>query len=248
MTGFTTFCTSDQNCPEKSQMKKIFSRYFLGFRANQLFQEIFDECSRCQARRKFPKELEQFTSKTNPSNPGEIFVSDIIKRAKQLIFISRDSFSDFVTTSFINSEKAEDIKEGIIATINAVRIPSEITVRVDNAPGFVSLVKSEDKDLRSMKIKLDLSNHNNKNGLAIVDKAIQELEKELKTMSPEGKEITSSQLAQATMLLNTRIRNRNLSSREILFSRDQFSGTNLDIKDEELKDTKMSQKIKNHQN
>ena len=124
-----------------------------------------------------------------------------------------------------------------------MRIPSEITVRVDNAPGFVSLVKSEDKDLRSMKIKLDLSNHNNKNGLAIVDKAIQELEKELKTMSPEGKEITSSQLAQATMLLNTRIRNRNLSSREILFSRDQFSGTNLDIKDEELKDTKMSQKM-----
>ena len=237
----------DQNCPEVSQMKKIFTRYFFGFRANNMFQEVYDECSRCQARKQFPKELEQFTSITNPSNPGEIFVSDVIKRARQLIFISRDSFSDFVTTSLINSEKAEDLKEGIIATTIAVRKPSEITVRVDNAPGFIALVRSEDKDLGDLKIKLDISNHNNKNGLAIVDKAIQEFEKELKTMSPEGKEITSSQLAQATLILNTRIRNRSLSSREILFSRDQFSGTNLDLKDEELKNSKMLKKINNHQ-
>ena len=36
------------------------------------------------------------------------------------------------------------------------------------------------------------------------------------------------------------------SSREILFSRDQFSGTNLDLNDEELKNSKMSKKIDNH--
>ena len=211
----------------------------------ELFQGVCDECPRCQARKKFPKELKHFTSLTNPSNPGEIFVSDVIKRAKQLIFISRDSFSDFVTTSFIISEKAEDLKEGIITTTSTIRRQSEITVRVDSAPGFLSLAK-KDEDMKKLKIKLEISDPNNKNGLAIVDKAIQELEKELKAVSPEGKTLSSSQLAEATMKLNTRIRNRNLSSREIIFSREQFSGENLDLKDEELKTEKMTNKIVNH--
>ena len=182
---------------------------------------------------------------TNPSYPGELFVSDVIKRAKQLIFISRDSFSDFVTASFINSEKADDLKEGIVATTNTIRRQSEITVRVDSAPGFLSLAK--DKELDKLKIKLEISDPNNKNGLAIVDKAIQELEKELKILSPGGKVLTSSELAEATLTLNTRIRNRDLSAREILFSREQFSGTNLDLKDNELKNEKMTKKIDNHQ-
>ena len=227
-------------------MKKIFDRYFFGFRVTKCIKEVCEECSRCQARKKFPEELKHFTSVTNPSCPGEIFVSDVIKRAKQLIFISRDSFSDFVTTSFVTSEKAEDLKEGIIATTNTIRRQSDITVRTDNAPGFLSLAKNKDKDLAKLKIKLEISDVNNKNGVAIVDKAIQELEKELKAVSPEGKELTSSELAEATMTLNTRIRNRNLSSREILFSREQASGENLDIKDEELKLEKMAQKIDNH--
>ena len=212
----------------------------------ELFQRVCDECPRCQARKKFPKELKLFTYLTNPSNPGEIFVSDVIKRAKQLIFISRDSFSDFVTTSFIISEKAEDLKEGIITTTSTIRRQSEITVRVDSAPGFLSLAKKDDEDMKKLKIKLEISDPNNKNGLAIVDKAIQELEKELKAVSPEGKTLSSSQLAEATMKLNTRIRNRNLSSREIIFSREQFSGENLDLKDDELKTEKMTNKIVNH--
>ena len=96
-------------------------------------------------------------------------------------------------------------------------------------------------------LKSNLSDPNNKNGLAIVDKAIQELEKELKILSPGGKVLTSSELAEATLTLNTRIRNRDLSAREILFSREQFSGTNLDLKDNELKNEKMTKKIDNHQ-
>ena len=82
-------------------------------------------------------------------------------------------------------------------------------------------LSQKDEDLDNLAISLDLSDINNKNGVAIVDKAIQELQKELVGISPEGQPISSSQLARATLSVNSRIRNRNFSSYEIMFSREQ---------------------------
>ena len=56
----------------------------------------------------------------------------------------------------------------------------------------------------------------NKNSNCCVDKAIAELEVELKKISPTGSKLTCAQLAQATVLLNNKIRNRGLSAPEIL--------------------------------
>ena len=88
---------------------------------------------------------------------------------------------------------------------------------------------SNDKDLKELNITIELSDPNNKNGVAIVDKAIQELEKEIKSLSPEGNPISVSDLTRATLALNSRIRNRNLSSHEILFSREQYTGDNIQL-------------------
>ena len=66
----------DQHCPTLSKLKKVFERYFHGFRTQDVFQEITEDCPRCQARKKFPKELKHFKSGTDPSSPGEIFVKD----------------------------------------------------------------------------------------------------------------------------------------------------------------------------
>ena len=110
----------------------------------------------------------------------------------------------------------------------------------------MSLKKSKDKDLANLNIELNLSDPENKNGVAIVDKAIQELEKELVKLSPEGKAVSASELAQATLALNSRIRNRELSSHEILFSREQNSGDNIALDDKRLSDKKMEQKVTNH--
>ena len=236
----------EQKCPEQSQLKKIFDRYFHGYQMGNMFKIIQDSCRMCQARKKIPKEMKHFQSITNPSSPGENFVSDVLKRANQLIFVTRDSFSDFVTTTIIKTEKSEDLKEGIIATTNYVRKNSTISVRVDNAPGFQSLKKTNDGDLQTLKISLELSNPENKNGLAIVDKAIQELEKELVRISPEGKSISSTELAQATLALNSRIRNRNFSSHEIMFSREQNTGENILLDDKKMGEVKEKLKNENH--
>ena len=70
--------------------------------------------------------------------------------------------------------------------------------------------------------------------MAIVDKAIQELQKELVILSPEGKAINSSVLTRATLALNSRIRNRKLFSYEIMFSREQNTGSNFYLDDKEI--------------
>ena len=160
--------------------------------------------------------------------------------------VTRDSFSDFITTAIIRSETAEDLKEGLILTTSTVRKNSKITVRTDNAPGFVSLKKSNDRDLAKLNLSLELSDPINKNGVAIVDKAIQELEKEIIKISPDGNQISSSDLARATMALNSRIRNRNLSSHEILFSREQYTGDNIKLDDKDLAEDKKAKKQQNH--
>ena len=236
----------DQSCPETNQLRKIFDRYFFGYRVNDIFDRISAECHKCRARQKIPKEIKHFTSITNSPGPGVVFVSDVMRRAKQFIFVTRDSFSDFVSTTLIKSESAEDLKQGLILTTSTVRRKSVITVRVDNAPGFVSLKKSADKDLAKLDIQIELSDPANKNGLAIADKAIQELEKELVRLSPEGKAVSVTELAQSTLALNSRIRNRDLSSHEILFSREQHSGENIILDDKNLANKKMEQKTKNH--
>ena len=78
----------------------------------------------------------------------------------------------------------------------------------------------------------------NKNGLAIADKAVQELEKEIVKICPESRPLLLSELLKATIVLNSRIRNSDLSSHEIMFSREQQSGKNLLINDSELAERK----------
>ena len=51
-----------------------------------------------------------------------------------------------MTATLIPSEKAQDLKLGIINLTTSVRHPGPITIVTDSAPGFLSLAKS-DKDL-----------------------------------------------------------------------------------------------------
>ena len=235
----------DQNCPAPSQLRKLFERYFFAFQPKDVFSTVTSYCRKCQARKLLPKEIKHFNSVTDPKRPGTVFVSDIMRRAKQCILVTRDAFSDFVSTKIVESESKSDLKEGLIFTTNNTRSNSEIIIRTDNAPGFLAL--ANDEDLRDLKISIQTSDSKNKNGVAIVDKAIQELQKELVILSPEGKQINNSILSKATLALNSRIRNRDLSAYEIMFCREQNTGSNFNIDDRAIAEKKMKLKIKNHQ-
>ena len=80
----------------------------------------------------------------------------------------------------------------------------------------------------------------------MAEKAIQELEFELKREYPNGQKITSHGLAIVTARLNMRIRNRGLSTKEIVFQRDRYTGGQLNINDQILADKQHTIRISNH--
>ena len=88
--------------------------------------------------------------------------------------------------------------------------------------------------LSSNGIILDFGRVKNVNKNPVAERANQELEQELLRLDPSGAAISEGTLHQALKNLNTRIRNRGLSSQEMLFCRDQATGKQLLFSDEAL--------------
>ena len=143
----------------------------------------------------------------------------------------------------INSEKAEDLKTGIILLTSTMRKPDLIHVTVDNAPRFTSLIKSKYRDLEKLKILLLDTDEFNKNENSVVDKGCQELEEELLRLDPEGKQVSQDILTQATLSLNRKLRRRgNISAYEIHMARDLNTGSNLRLEDQNLRNDQDSKR------
>ena len=96
---------------------------------------------------------------------------------------------------------------------------SLVVIRSDKAPGFKSL-QSRSLEMKKLGLDLDLGEVKNKNSTAIADKKIQELENEIKKITVSPNSINVKTLAKATAIVNEKIRNQGLSSKEILFARD----------------------------
>ena len=104
----------------------------------------------------------------------------------------------------------------------------------DWAPGFISLAK-DDKDLRDLHVKIILKDQLNINYNAVVDRACQELKSEIRKLAPEGRKLSPSTLAKATISVNTLLRRRQgISAFEMHTARSQDTGSNLHRRDEEL--------------
>merc|ERR1712240_561645 len=158
----------------------------------------------------------------------------VIKREGQLILLVIDHFTSLVSAALIPSEKAQDLKLGIINLTTAIRHPGPITIVTDSAPGLPSLAKS-DKELRDLHISVVIKDHFNKNYNTVVDRACQDMEQEIRKLAPEGKKISPSLLAKATISVNTLLRRKQgISAYELHTSRSQDTGSNLYLKDEEM--------------
>ena len=122
----------------------------------------------------------------------------MIKRAGQNILIIIDHFTSLITTALIPSEKEEDLKSGLISLTTPIRHPGPITIVTDWAPGFIAAAKS-DKQLQDLFISIQLKDQLNKNFNAVVDRACQDIESELRKLTPEGDKINQATLAKATI-------------------------------------------------
>ncbi len=170
---------------------------------------------------------------------------DIIKRAGQLIMVNVDLFSKFITTTLVTSERKEDLVEGIIRLVTPLRRSNYTIVRTDAAPALKSLADNPHPDLHIIGITMIIGEDFNKNKNCHVDKSIQELENELRKVDPTGKKISPTQLAQATMRVNSLIRHHGYSSSDITFRRDENTNKVLTIPDELIIDKSHQARLEN---
>ena len=207
---------------------------FYGLKLNDIITSVITACSRRQSLKTLPAELHVQSGTTSPSHPLSSFAIDVLRRHKQFILILRDTFSSFTVSQFIESERHDHIREGIIMLISNLRpsIHSPVTIRVDTAPGLQSL--KNDIILGKLNIHLDFGRIKNQNKNPVAEKCVRELGNEILQLNPDGGPITPSVLSIATSNLNMRVRNRGLSAWEVIHQRDQFNGTQLPFLDQDL--------------
>ena len=234
------------NHPSKYQLKQVYERYFFSPRLDGALDKLYNSCYICQGFRKFPKELDQFSPTLFPDHPGSHMNIDVIKRAGQLILVNIDLFSGYITACFTVSEQADDLSVFIIQVVTPIRHSDTVLVRVDKAPALQSLARDPTSDLLKLGIKLEIPLDDNKNSNCCVDKAINELEEELKKLSPAGEILSTFELAQAVTSLNNKIRNRGLTAAEIHFSRDSHDHQNLYLDDSKLQSQQKHKREENH--
>ena len=110
-----------------------------------------------------------------------------MKHSKQNILVAVDDATGYVLTCIVKSEQAHDLAQGLAQLVLPFRLGPQAVVRVDRARGLAKAKSSP--LLTKFSIILDLGDAKNKNSCAIVDKAIQELEMELKRLNPNNDKI-----------------------------------------------------------
>merc|ERR1711888_370441 len=97
---------------------------------------------------------------------------------------------------------------------------SGTTVQVDCATSLQTLQSEYEKDdslLKRLHIKIDLGRTLNKNKNPVAENAIKEFHKERLRLNPAGGPVTETERSMITKNMNSRIRDRGFSSKEIAF-------------------------------
>ena len=243
-TGLVYSLHLNLNHPSPTQLSRIIQTRFFFLNRDSLVKAVWDQCALCQSIKHIPKDIHEFEPNQIPDHPGRAFTVDVIKYAKKNILIAVENFSSFISTCFIPTENSKDLIEGIIKTIFPVK-SAWSSVRIDQAPGFRKLMKDK-VSISELGMELNAGEAKNKNAVAIVDKKINELEKEIKKLSPSNNVITVKILALATNIVNEKVKNQGMSAKEILFSRDQITSENLHLQDDELANLIMAKRKENN--
>ncbi|KAJ8349610.1 hypothetical protein SKAU_G00247400 [Synaphobranchus kaupii] len=142
------------------------------------------------------------------------------------------------------SEQSTSDPPAAVGAAFATDIIKRALVRTDPAPAFKSL--ASDDLLHHHRITLELGRAKNLNKNPVAERAVQELEEELLKQEPRGGPVSSTVLAIATTCLNSRIRSRGLSAREMWTQRDQFTNSQIPVTDQDLICQQHGNRLKNH--
>ena len=234
---------SDPSC---HQLKLVVKRYLYALDLDKAVSRVSDGCHFCAAIRNSPvARIDQSTS-SPPDAIGRSFAADVIKRSRQLIFVLRETVTSYTSSVSLQDERHQTLRDAIIKLCLEMR-PMDgppAVIRTDPAPGFRALVN--DTLLKKYKITIELGQAKNPKKNPVAERAVQELETELLRQEPLGGVVSPLTLAVATSALNSRIRSRGLSSREMWTQRDQFSNQQLPLADDHLIALQHEQRLSNH--
>ena len=169
-----------------------------------------------------------------------------MKENKKLVLVAVDNFSAYVATTFISSEKEEDLRNGILSAVTPFMANSLTRIRVDRAPGF-SKMSGQDQAMKKLGLDIELGHAKNKNSLALVDQKIKELRMALKRVSPSPNVLNQTCLSRATTIINEKIRHHKLSAKEIHFGREGTTNKPIPLDDDKIAESIETNREKNNQ-
>ncbi|VDH94003.1 Hypothetical predicted protein [Mytilus galloprovincialis] len=233
--------------PSKHQLNLVLKRHFYALDMPKAAEQASDSCHTCASLKRFPKSLVEQSSEDPPDLVGISYVADVLKRNRQLILVVRETVTSYTSTCFIKDEKLGSLRDGLIIhlliPLKPLNGPS-VVVRVDPAPGFRPLC--DDSYLKQLNISIEIGRVKNRNKNPVADKAIAELEDELLREERDHSPLSENTLVIATTRLNSRLRQRGLSSRELWTQRSQFTHEQLPISDMNLIRAQHEARNKNH--
>ena len=234
--------------PSKLQLQKLSARYFYCPGFARIIEEIVSNCTVCAALKKLPEEV--FSQSTEKSESfGANFSSDVIRINNQKVFLTREKLSQFTIANLISDETRESLKTVLLEQIAQLIPESGSRVQVDCATACQALKtesEQEESIFKKLNIEIDLGRTLNKNKNPVAENAIKEFHKEHLKVNPAGGPISRLQLVLIMKNMNSRIRNRGLSSKEILLQRDQVLNTCQPVSDLELSDKQYKMRAKQH--
>lgn len=230
--------------PSKTQLHRLFHRYFYALDSDHEIDLTSSSCAHCASLAQLPKEITDFSTSYPSKIPGTFFACDVMCRARQKVLVMRETLTSFTTAKIIPNEQKDCLKSAIIETTADLKSANGSVIRVDGAVAFQSLAR--DMSLAKHGLVIEIGRLKNRNKNPIAEKAIQELELELKKQHPEGGPVTTSQLATVVATLNSRVRTRGLSAKEMLFQRDNMTGEQLNFLDKNLAKEQYNQRSQNH--
>ena len=232
--------------PSSHQLKLVTQRYLFALDMDKAIERATTSCHHCASLRVVPPSMVQQSTNPPPDTVGVSFAADVIKRARQLILVLRECVTSYTASTLLPNERHDTLRDALLSLCIEMR-PLDgplAVVRTDPAPCFLAL--ENDSVLHEHRIALEIGRVKNRNKNPVAEKAVQELELELLRQDPHGGPVSPVLLSVATATLNSRIRTRGLSAREMWTQRDQFSSTQIPLNDLDLITKQHDLRVANH--
>jgi hypothetical protein len=234
--------------PSRSQMHKFMHRYFHCTGSTVVIDHVHKSCQVCTSLSALPSPVTSFSTE-KVETLGSQFSADVLVSDNQKIFLCREKLSQFTFSKIIEDETSDTFRTAILDAVLDLMPTTGTTVRVDAASGLKSIQQSldsleNDDVLAKFSINLEIGRIHNVNKNPIAENCIKEFRKERLRLNPRGGPISEQECIIITRNMNSRIRNRGDSAKEMLLKRDNVSNSPISIQDSDISSSQFSLRSK----